>query len=68
MGSKIGKITKISDSVEHPENQLVNYWAENSMTLIVQIIDQLQKTSFLTSFLTANYDQVESINGCQADV
>jgi hypothetical protein len=46
MESKIDKITKISDSVEHAKNQGVTYWAENNMPLFVQIIDQLQKPVF----------------------
>jgi hypothetical protein len=46
MGSKIDKITKISDSIEHPKNQGVIYWAKNNMPLSVQIIDQLQKPLF----------------------
>jgi hypothetical protein len=46
MRIKIGKITKISDSVEHPKNRGVNYWAENYMALFDQIIDQLQKPGF----------------------
>jgi hypothetical protein len=46
MRSKIDKIAKISDSVEHPKNQGVTYWAENDMPLFVPIIDQLQKPVF----------------------
>ena len=46
MRSKIDKITKISDSVEHPKNRGVTYWAENDMPLLVPIIDQLQKPVF----------------------
>jgi hypothetical protein len=55
MGSKIDKITKMSDSVEHPKNWGVTYWAKNNMPLFVQIIDQLQKPVFWPVFLTANY-------------
>jgi hypothetical protein len=46
MRSKIDKIAKISDSIEHPKNRGVTYWAENNMPLFVQIIDQLQKPVF----------------------
>jgi len=46
MGSKIDKIVKISDGVEHPKNQDVTYWAKNNMPLFVQIIDQLKKPLF----------------------
>jgi hypothetical protein len=46
MTSKIDKIAKISDSIEHPKNRGVTYWAEDKMPLFVQIIDQLQKPVF----------------------
>jgi hypothetical protein len=46
MRRKIDKITKISDSVEHPKNRGVTYWAENYMSLFGQISDQLQKPVF----------------------
>jgi len=46
MRSKIDKITKKSDSVEHPKNQGITYYAENNMPLFVQIIGQLQKPVF----------------------
>jgi len=55
MGSKIDKIAKIFDSVEHPKNRGVTYWAKNIMPLFVQIIDQLQKPVFWPLFLTVNY-------------
>jgi len=35
MGSKIGRIAKIFDSVEYPKNRGVTYWAKNIMPLIV---------------------------------
>jgi len=37
MRSKIEKITKISDSVEHPKNRGVIYWAENYMPLFASV-------------------------------
>jgi hypothetical protein len=46
MGSKIDKIPKISDSVEHSKDRGVTYWVENDMPLFAQIIDQLQKPVF----------------------
>jgi hypothetical protein len=46
MGSKIDTKAKIFDSVEHPKNRGVTYWAKNIMPLFVQIIDQLQKPVF----------------------
>ena len=46
MRSKIDKIAKISDNVEHPKNRGVTYQAENYMPLLVQIIDRLQNRFF----------------------
>ena len=42
MGSKIDRIAKIFDSVEHPKNRGVTYWAKNIMPLFVQIIDLVE--------------------------
>jgi len=46
MRSKMDKITKISDSLEHLKNRVVTYWAKNYMPLFIQIMDQLQKPVF----------------------
>jgi len=68
MRSKIDKITKISDSVEHPKNQGVTYWAENNIPLFVPIIVQLKYSTVWGHILTvrsmaiAIYSKVDSPN------